>query len=1087
MIHDVADVLDRPQGSLGEEMTIRCRIQSNRIPGDRGNGLSSVYEVSDAYHSTDEDVVVTFWSSPPIEEPLRSIVSKTNDNVLDTLGLPMELEDGTGDPLQRGEEILVRAIPNRSEGSRADLYLNATSFVVREPSRRISKGEMRSQGDCPRESYLRHVKNVYTGDRFDRPPYLRSSIFRGNAVHRIAELALEEHYERFEDDAWSEKSVKAFCEDIFETEFGFRQALLALSGVGLGSRDDVVEHVTNLFTDSKFVSLLRDADEIQTEEFLDERYGYGGRIDILLDGTPYDIKTTRDPDERRIQNHAYQLKLYLFVLTLQNLGEGDILADAVDDVRGALIYPNTSSGTPRIESVNLSMGDVAEFIDQRNEVAAGRDAFAPPSPYDRNCDGCQFAVEEWVSGEDDVLAPACTFHCQNERRWPCYELDDEGFHTECSRFDDCEQRLVYRDPDEIAHYDRIRAAFQSERRSRQTATQMIEQFDKSLLHSSGYRIPALEFVGADAAGTIVRFDSDMAVVPAFEAGETVRLESDTDDISLEATYYGRDSDEFLFNLETEGASVSDVLMTDGPFEAIYRFSVESVDRRFLPYLDFAQRRNITPGFTNTMVDGAAPPEIQSPEEIEDMLDSEEVFVDIPAQRSRSQTIEEIVEALVTATYPNPSGEGSVSEEASRALVLGTSPQLVETAYGAQPAGEHYRLDGTGGAEDVIEAEDGYHDIQTRLGESRSVVSSTQMVLSENGPEGMSEFFHRLQEGDYKKEDDPSSRDHSERFFDVLVILGGQQLTDPEYHFLSELADRVVTVGDVRRTGPKMVSSEGVEAGLEQSYFEQAFDHFSSFPDEEHASVQLMGEAPPALQELYHEGPWDKIDGDIEFLEVEGGEETALDVIELTTTVQAEHAARRLVFDVTDTPVTPVEAQELFQDRLSLDATQLDEGSVVLLDEQSMFLTEVGDVEGEKTNDHEVVIRSEAAELPSFSRAILTNSVVERIVAQVAREKSVDVIVSPFETHATEIRRRLDEVGEDVPVRRPEELSGDISDHAILSLPVANEKNLVRPPLDDSEVLYELLTSGVDLTVVGHKETLETKDFFGNLIEQATPY
>jgi hypothetical protein len=322
---------------------------------------------------------------------------------------------------------------------------------------------------------------------------------------------------------------------------------------------------------------------------------------------------------------------------------------------------------------------------------------------------------------------------------------------------------------------------------------------------------------------------------------------------------------------------------------------------------------------------------------------------------------------------------------------------------------------------------------------------------------------------------------------VLVILGGQQLTEPEYHFLSELADSVVAVGDARRTGPKMISSEGVEAGLEKSYFEQAFDHFSSFPDEEHASVQLIGEAPPALQELYREGPWDKIDGEIEFLEVEGGEETALDVIELTTTVQAEHAARRLVFDVTDTPVTPVEAQELFQERLSLDATQLDEGSVVLLDEQSMFLAEVEDIEGEKTNDHEVVIRSEAAELPSFSRAVLTNSVVERIVAQVAREKSVDVIVSPFETHATEIRRRLDEIGEDVPVRRPEELSGDISDHAILSLPVANEKHLVRPPLDDSEVLYQLLSSGVDMTMIGEKETLETKDFFGELIEQSTSY
>ena len=1048
--------------------------------------MKHLYVVDDVRGSINEDVAISFWSTEPTG-PLRGIVSKTEDYVLDALGLPMELDQGTGRPLQRGEELLIRAVPNRSGGNEADLYLNVTSVAIREPTRRISKGELRGEGDCPRETYLRYVKNVYTGGHFNRPPYQRSALFRGDAVHKIAELALEKHPERFEEDSWNEDTVSEFCETVFEGEFGFRQALLVLSGAGLQARDYVIENVTNLFTDDDFSARLREANNIVTEEFLDERYGFGGRVDILLDGVPYDLKTTRNPDDNDVRKHSYQLKLYLFVLLLESIEDGVSIAEAVaDNPEGMLVYPNTTSSDVRIEPVEITTEDISEFLELRNEIASGGESFAPPSTYNRNCDGCQYAVEEWITGEDDALPPACTFHCQNERRWPCYEIDD-GFHTECSRFDDCDQRLEYRDPEGIAYYDRTRKALRSERRSRRTATQLLEQFDPALLTSAGYHLPNLQFSGVDGAGTILRFESASSVVPAFNSGETVRLESTSGSIAVESTYYGREGDEFLFKKNAD-ISVGEVLSEDSTFEATYRFSTESVDNRFLPYLDFAQRSGIDPGFGEANLGESVELMLEEPSDIIECLDNKEIFVDIPVQKQRTEEVSLIVRELLTAEYPKPSAPNeTIRSEASRSLVIGANSQLVETAVDGQPTGNHYQLDGTGGGDSVISEEDGYHSIQTRLDKARSIVTSSQLVMSQNGPGGITDFFHKLDQGDYKNGDDPSKRDHSENFFDLLIILGGEKFTEPEYHFLAELADRVVTVGDTRRTGPAMVSAEGKTAGLEESYFEQAYDHYSSFPDPQVRSIQTRGDAPPALQKLYTSGPWRELDGNVEFLNIEGTEEIAVETVELTTTIRCEHAARRLVFDVTDTPVNPVAAQELFYDRTSLDATKLEADSVVLIDEQTLYLEEISDIEGESTNDHEVVIKAEASELPQFSRAVITNTVAERIVSQVVKERSIDLVVTPFESHAANIREQSENAEKQIPICRPEELSGDIVDNVVVSLPLSNEQNIVRPPLDDPEVLYDLLSSGTNMILVGHGSTLKTKDLFKKLIESAEEY
>ncbi|WP_206750750.1 hypothetical protein, partial [Halorubrum sp. SP3] len=55
---------------------------------------------------------------------------------------------------------------------------------------------------------------------------------------------------------------------------------------------------------------------------------------------------------------------------------------------------------------------------------------------------------------------------------------------------------------------------------------------------------------------------------------------------------------------------------------------------------------------------------------------------------------------------------------------------------------------------------------------------------------------------------------------------------------------------------------------------------------------------------------------------------------------------------------------------------------------------------------------------------------------------------------------------------PDALEGDIVEDVIVSLTVANDEEIVRPPVNNIGTLYTLLTAGESVTVVGDKKTLK---------------
>lgn len=1078
------------------EVTVRCRIRSTSIAGET-DGLDSLYLVEDPKHDVDDRVALSFWTRIKSSIPLR----ETDPTVLKAVGI--EPKEGTEEPsidvdeksLTRGEDIIARVIPRVGDHEgQPVLYLNVTTVLIRNPSVKIGKGYLRSSENCPRESYLRYEKRVYGNDPYAFNHFQEQSTLRGDVAHRAAEIGIKQHLERFENEEWTEEQVREFCSNIMDEEYSIRVALLISAGVKISdAKDHATDIVHRLFTDDQFRDVLLSADSVEAERYLDNQFGYNGCVDLIADGVPYDIKTTRQPDGDKVREHAYQLKLYLFVLLLELLEVGESVEDVLRETpTGYILYPNVDDKQIRIEPVELTEADFRRFIADRNSIVTVGETFAPPSTYNRECDGCQYKSAEWITGPDDALSPACTYHCQNERRWPCYETTEHGIKSDCSLFDICEDRTEYRDPDRIHGFERIRSGLQQERTARTNAATILERLDPELLSETGRLVPKLSISGVSGK-SIVRYESSSPTVPSFSVGDRVTLRRSGTTEGREAMYYGLENGLYKFQFLDTGGISAEMINPEIEYEAVQTPDIKKVTNQYLPYLDFAQRRGYPVTTRRDATDDISLDGVvttSDPNAIQSYVDRQQMFVDVPARNDRVSILSDIVEQLVTTELPHPgTEEETIKPENSRVLVLGTTPELADIAQQAQPSGEHYRIDGTKTNERSILASDGSHTVQSRLLGAKSLISTVAYATADWPTKGHTELFHALTDGPFVDDaDELPDRSHTEQFFDMVVLLGAEQITTPEYRFLQDVADRVVAVGDRRRTGPQMMSDGAVEADLNVSHFESGFDHFASFPSSQGVSIQFTGHAPPALS-LFDDGKdWESVDGSVTFLDVQGIEETEIDTVSLRTTVEAEaDEGRRLVFDVTDTTANPFDILDVFSNRESLDHTKFTEESPAVVDGVSLFVRSVELLPASKATQHEVIIRTTVSETKLFSESLLANQATETILTQIV-DDDVDYVVTPFRRHATRIRGNLSESGYDsIPVKHPDDLNGNIATNAIVSLPTANEAEIVRPPVTEPEILYGMLSCAQNLTIVGNRKTLQSKDLFRELLASAETY
>ena len=1041
----ITDLSQPVQAFQDKELTIRCEVTGIPSTGRTG-GEKTLYPINDPTTRLDEEILLSFWHEDSEWGRLEE-TDKAVQNLVDTA------------PLQRGEELLVRAIPVYRE---TKWYLNVTSLFVRNPNMAIGKSEMRSANECPRIYDLQYRKNVFNPNRYD----ISKGAVKGDIAHRALERAIDdpEFAANFES-GWTDSDIEALLDTVIEESFSMEMTLCRLAWVSTNDIKEFAEDaIRNLLTDPKFTQLIQGTESLETERTIADAYGLNGRVDLLIDGSPLDLKTNYFLEDGMKRQHKFQLRLYMFGLLLEKLDQGTSLGEALDELPpGVVIYPSLETESdPIYERVELEHHHLVNIMELRNQAATLRDSFAVPTTYDRDCSGCYFKDEDTIgsgAGAGQTLPSACKFHCQSERRWPCHETNAEGkVTTECPLYHECDQRLEYRNPSVTDHYNELRSALQEEKRARKDAGQTMARMTDEVLEHAGMQLSQLSFESELSARRLA-YSGDTG--RQFEPGTVIRLVPANEDTYAVATYCGTRDGHYIF--EFDGSPSPRYKQSATTYQAKRALESTSFPRRLLSELDYAQRIGLDPRLRESGEISPQPQRIapDAIDEITDHLDNRQVFVDLPVRVSRSVKLTQLVREISQAQLKSLDGD-PIDEEDQRVLVLGARlPEFETVADHLVDGNDVIHVDGFVDHDNAFGPDSNSHRLYQAIQDSNVILSRAQYALQEG-------VFHSMTEGD------KSQRPHSKRFFDAVVLLGAETLTEPEFVFLRELGDRTVAVGDVNREGPEMVSEDAREKGLAESYFVNAYKRFSTISSDSATSVSIQGEAATPVADFFHPLDIDLngVGGSASFQHVAGEEERAEEYMTIERRIhsagETEHP-RDIFLEAVDRGDALYVASQL-DDLNAIDASELRVGQTYTFGE-ARFQVQNNDVAPNRETGHVVTVDINLSETPYFTRRLISNPQEAEAAAELAADQDPSIIVTPFEAQAVAIDTELDERGLDVPVVTLDALDGDIAESAIVSLTVANDENIVRPPVNNIETLYTLLTVAESVTILGDEETL----------------
>jgi hypothetical protein len=330
----------------------------------------------------------------------------------------------------------------------------------------------------------------------------------------------------------------------------------------------------------------------------------------------------------------------------------------------------------------------------------------------------------------------------------------------------------------------------------------------------------------------------------------------------------------------------------------------------------------------------------------------------------------------------------------------------------------------------------------------------------------------------------ADRPHSPLFFDTVVLLGAEKLTEPEYLFLDHLAESSVAIGDIHRSGPEFISEEGQMSDLSESYFTRAFQRYRSvdaettFCHQFRPSVQT-GRRPLHERTDHPEGS--TVPGNLRFDPVQGDEEMETMSLTFTRQLPIEEALesyeiRLRLVDNGDAIAVPSALEEL----QSLNPTTLRSNEILTIGDLR-FEVEQTLTKGD-TDEHRIVVQAPIADTAFFTERLLRNPAEADRTIALADDLEPDIIVTPFRAQASLIRERLDDRDLSIPVLLPSSLPGQPFDSGIVSMVSANREARVHPPLDRGNMLYTLLTAADDLTVIGDEQTLKQNRLLRTLLE-----
>lgn len=1043
----------------GQAVTVRCRVVGEPRIG-RNRGKKTVYRVTDPLDSSRNEYLLSFWHEQP-EGPFAEPLQKTADRVLSLIAPQQD-----GSQLSKGEDILVRGIPYDIGEER---FINVTSIILRYPELEIGKGQMRIPHECERLIYLLFTKNVYRPhDSFSDGKQTKRQ-FAGDIAHKALEYGFTKtpYSEYFATGEWEPDDVDSLIAEVLQEEFLVSQALHSLRGTG---KNDAVEIATKalktLVRSESLLAEIQAADDVETERAVARAYGFDGRVDLLLDGVPYDLKTGSSVKSQ----DRFQMKLYLLSLLLEELNVGDDFEELLaSDHSGYLIYTGSGNTIRRVE-VTLDSDAVDDILQLRNQIATVRNGFGVPSPYEQDCEGCILRDGRTLDGLDSehgTLPSPCKFHCQAERRWPCYHIGEDDIETRCPLFEECEQRLEYRDPEITDHYNELRTALRSERRVRQDAADAFAALPGETLSEAGFLITDLTIESIQSDYRIAYSSESDAV--GFAVGDSVQVSRAEGATEWGATYLGQQEGTHILAFDERPGYAATV--QGATYTARRAPHTTSLPRTYIRQLDFAQRIGVDPRLGDTDDISRDPePDMIKRDDWSSYLSYRELFVDIPVQPNRTDRLSNIVADLCRATLPQFDSDDSVPYGEKRTLILCTRPLQMDVLHDELSShSEYVRFDPTATGEHTYPDGRGQHVIKKALKSSEIILSSFDYAVD-------SEVFHYMMSGD------PEHRPHSEKYFDTLVIVGADLVTEPEYYYLQKLADRTVSFGDVERSHIEMLSDAANASGLAQPYFTKAFERYSIVDSSTATSIRFTGAASDQAIQALNSDRLEPTDGQIQFVDSNSSESLfEQDTTFETSLNSGDSHPRRIEFELADPASDILDIEAIFGDQAELPIDNVEPGEIYVVNETRLRCRTVDRLDNSQASSHRVIIHLPLSRSLFFKKQLLSSPEEADLIADIAKQERPDRIITPFSGQATRIRASLAETDLEIPVLLPSQLDGTTVDSTIVSMAVGNDTREIHPPAANYETLYLALTSGRDVTLVGDADTLSANRLFRDFI------
>jgi hypothetical protein len=357
--------------------------------------------------------------------------------------------------LSVGESALVQAEPRFSEAQQR-LFLNVEAILLVRPWRTFGRRQIDFAAGCSRKHYLSVVKGVRTGSA---PRFIPSwQSLAGHVAHDLIEAAaldLPAALQR-DDKFWREAlSPTTALRLVAAGAVNLSVAVTAMQR-GLRALDVLVRSPA-------LRDLLQSSGPWMTET---DAFDRGVTLTPDLVGNHLVVELKRQsPESAAARRQAIKAQATGYLAwAMVNHGIDQVVANW----RASLVNVHERvAETDRILSITAERSDIARRVLNRHRLVALSDGSWLPPPSVTECTFCEFHISD---GEAPSLPPACQFHCQAERGWPCVNLETGAA---CPLYGNCEEHRRYHDYRKTDLFNRLREDLAAEEEEGELASAMV--------------------------------------------------------------------------------------------------------------------------------------------------------------------------------------------------------------------------------------------------------------------------------------------------------------------------------------------------------------------------------------------------------------------------------------------------------------------------------------------------------------------------------------------------------------------------------------------------------------------------------------